>query len=277
MSINSFGVGGTNAHVIMDDALHFLKHHRLLGLHRTLPKNILPISVRGDVSPTLSSSRHQHTDSGVVSDYEPSTDNEDGASAAEIAAISEVKPRNEHTAGKQKEAAGQVQETVSSTHTESISLPESLFSHPHLFLLSSYDQSGIARLGEQYRQYFAQSSSKKRELSTDAQFLRDLSYTLSHKRTQYGWRSFCLAKSVSDLGASIGEKPATRAVPEPRLAFIFTGQGAQWATMGRELMVYPAFQASLYAADTYLNDIGCSWSLTCKLLEPILTTRHRIH
>lgn len=35
MSVNSFGVGGSNAHVVMDDALHFLKRHRLVGNHRT--------------------------------------------------------------------------------------------------------------------------------------------------------------------------------------------------------------------------------------------------
>ncbi len=43
MSINSFGVGGSNAHVVMDDALHFLRAHRLIGNHRTDP---LPSSER---------------------------------------------------------------------------------------------------------------------------------------------------------------------------------------------------------------------------------------
>lgn len=40
MSVNSFGVGGSNAHVVMDDALHFLKSFRLVGNHRTetIPK-----------------------------------------------------------------------------------------------------------------------------------------------------------------------------------------------------------------------------------------------
>lgn len=36
MSINSFGIGGSNAHVVMDDALHFLEQHNLVGSHRTV-------------------------------------------------------------------------------------------------------------------------------------------------------------------------------------------------------------------------------------------------
>lgn len=36
MSMNSFGIGGSNAHVVMDDALHFLQQYRLVGNHRTV-------------------------------------------------------------------------------------------------------------------------------------------------------------------------------------------------------------------------------------------------
>lgn len=35
MSINSFGIGGSNAHVVMDDALHFLEQNKLTADHKT--------------------------------------------------------------------------------------------------------------------------------------------------------------------------------------------------------------------------------------------------
>ena len=35
-SINSFGFGGTNSHVVLDDALHYLELHNISGYHNTL-------------------------------------------------------------------------------------------------------------------------------------------------------------------------------------------------------------------------------------------------
>ena len=35
-SVNSFGLGGSNAHVVLDDALHFLREHNLSGNHNTV-------------------------------------------------------------------------------------------------------------------------------------------------------------------------------------------------------------------------------------------------
>jgi acyl transferase domain-containing protein len=34
--VNSFGLGGSNAHAVLDDALHFLEEHRLQAFHRTV-------------------------------------------------------------------------------------------------------------------------------------------------------------------------------------------------------------------------------------------------
>lgn len=47
MSLNSFGIGGTNAHMVLDDAYHYLKQHHLTGIHRTIPSpdpEAIPIS-----------------------------------------------------------------------------------------------------------------------------------------------------------------------------------------------------------------------------------------
>lgn len=59
MSINSFGIGGSNAHVVMDDAFHFLQKCRLVGKHRTcvvpsLTAQLTPSEQKGKPSPISS-------------------------------------------------------------------------------------------------------------------------------------------------------------------------------------------------------------------------------
>jgi acyl transferase domain-containing protein len=56
--------------------------------------------------------------------------------------------------------------------------------------------------------------------------------------------------------------PVIKSSRSPRLGFVFTGQGAQWPRMGVELMVYKVFRNSLEAADKYLREkCGCAWSV----------------
>jgi acyl transferase domain-containing protein len=54
----------------------------------------------------------------------------------------------------------------------------------------------------------------------------------------------------------------TRETESPRIGYVFTGQGAQWHAMGRELLEqYPVFAATLNAADAYLFKLGAPFSL----------------
>ena len=134
---------------------------------------------------------------------------------------------------------------------------------PQIFVLSSYDQDGISRLLDLYRDFLDSDT-------LDLQSLCDLSYTLGCKRTHHDWRSFVIADSQAGLKQEFGGKlmPA-RAKSAPRLSFVFTGQGALWAAMGRDLMRFPAFRYSLHEADRYMTEVcGASWSLACRYTCP---------
>lgn len=132
-----------------------------------------------------------------------------------------------------------------------------------LLVLSTNDQEGVVRIRDALEGYLA-SKSRNNSVADDERLLRDLSHTLASKRTHHAWRAFAIADNPSALQNTLKAMPvATRVKSQPRLAFVFTGQGAQWPAMGIELMAYSVFQQSILSADRYLNDLGCSWSLSC--------------
>ncbi|RFU25040.1 hypothetical protein B7463_g11292, partial [Scytalidium lignicola] len=235
MSLNSFGIGGSNAHMVMDDALHFLQKYRLVGNHRTVanPRNT---SLLG--APSLDGSNGINGHNGA-----------NGANG--------VNSVNGRTNGVRHRSDSGVDLEQQETHPDNA---------PQLFVLSSYDQEGVSRMRDAYDEYLESRSTKPETASAEVQFFRDITYTLASKRTHHAWRSFSIAKSQAELHTVLSQIPKpVRAKSDPRLAFIFTGQGAQWPAMGMELMAYPVFQQSLFAADRYLNNLGCPWSLTYEL------------
>lgn len=102
----------------------------------------------------------------------------------------------------------------------------------------------------------------KTHMHGDVNFLGDLAYTLAAHRTLMAWRSFSVvdgqgAPEILNLPAAKCE----RAARDVGRAFIFTGQGAQYANMGMELLRYPIFQATLAQAHNIFQELGAEWSL----------------
>ena len=99
----------------------------------------------------------------------------------------------------------------------------------------------------------------------------NLAYTLGQRRSLLQWRVAIPALNSFELIEAInGEKFTPGKEIEPlRIGFIFTGQGAQWHAMGRELYEqYPIFSSSIHQADKCLIDNGAEWSLIGKDSDP---------
>jgi len=95
----------------------------------------------------------------------------------------------------------------------------------------------------------------------------NIAYTLGQRRSLLQWRVAIPAVNSFELIEAInGEKYSPGKEVEPlRIGFIFTGQGAQWYAMGRELYEqYPAFTKSIMKADLCLATLGAQWSLIGK-------------
>ncbi|KAL9103462.1 MAG: hypothetical protein Q9163_001490 [Psora crenata] len=140
-------------------------------------------------------------------------------------------------------------------------------SHPPqklLFALSAPEQNALSRLGETLASYVDGIDSSKHARTES--FLEQLAFTLSNRRTKFQWRTVVIAEQTEDLERQLRNvaKPA-RASKTPTMLFCFTGQGAQWYAMGRELLAHEVYKASLHNADSYLKDIGASWSVLGEL------------
>lgn len=135
---------------------------------------------------------------------------------------------------------------------------------PKLFCWSAHDEKGIARLCESYAQYV--SSIERQRTSTDdhKSLTNDLWYTLAHRRSNLDWKSWCLAQTIDELHQKLtnGISRPIQSIKVPQIAFVFTGQGAQWHAMGRELRTYKVYRESIQQADACLASAGCSWSVT---------------
>ncbi|KAJ5183899.1 hypothetical protein N7492_001515 [Penicillium capsulatum] len=130
-----------------------------------------------------------------------------------------------------------------------------------LFVISAFDEAGIQRNAASLVSYL-ESSGTSAESDGDEQLLNDLCYTLNEKRTRFGWRSYHVADSIASLRESLQNSLPIRQSPSPKtIRFIFTGQGANWAGMSCDLMVYPLFRRRMQEAAAFLKELGSSWDL----------------
>ncbi|KAI1618129.1 PKSN polyketide synthase for alternapyrone biosynthesis [Exophiala viscosa] len=216
VSVNSFGYGGSNAHVIIDDAYHYLKSHHLIGNHSTV----------------VNDDNDFGSDSGVSM----------GGSDSNTPPPEEEDDDHVPIAGNNR-----------------------------LLVFSSLDQAGLQRQAASYRSALSKTE-KNQKLTTleylDQQvYLDDLANTLASRRTKFDYRSFAVADSTSTLTSKLskGLPKLKRALKDNNIMMVFTGQGAQWAQMGRELLDRPVFREATAKSQAYLKKYGATWDVFTEL------------
>ena len=235
----SFGFGGSNAHAVLDDAANYLQLRRMSAVNRTI--------LLGQASTcTRKMSEIDITPFTDLSSYDSFAESHQAAFGSACRkstnSLSTCSTVNQH---KSRSTDGSNNDNANSHILQTQAW--------WLIVLSAADEHGIHRLIDAYQPYLVQSEWNRKE----SDYLDRLAYTLSNRRSSLQWRSFAIASSMKDLKLMKGpfSKPSL-ASKESNLAFVFTGQGAQYYGMGVELLCYPTFRDAINSFDDILEQIG---------------------
>lgn len=141
---------------------------------------------------------------------------------------------------------------------------DNVANRPYLLPLTAHNDGAAKNSISAIKQYIE----KAEDVS-----IADLAHSYSVKRSKLHQRSYAIGASKDALISSLDNvnkwiTPLSN--PSPRLGFVFTGQGAQWYAMGRELIQKsPLFRQTIEKCDQILSELPDKpeWSVLGELLK----------
>ncbi|RYP08061.1 hypothetical protein DL765_008917 [Monosporascus sp. GIB2] len=231
VSINSFGFGGSNGHVIMDDAYHTLEALSLKSVTHVLASSTLKRPVG-----------YELTKMGNVNG-----DIKDDMTKTSVMEVEEPKQNGAPTAlqsqGNFKQAVdGPVDHSIDTTTSSNVSLTlrtngtttSDSSGAPckyQLLVYSARDEAALKRVLQQYGKYYDES------IKGSTTRLQNLAYTLAARRSMMTWRSFTVGNA--DLQSDAINLPNSDC--------------------------YPVFMSVMIEADKVFQSLGADWSLFDKI------------
>ncbi|PMB67276.1 Compactin diketide synthase mokB [Beauveria bassiana] len=145
-----------------------------------------------------------------------------------------------------------------------------------IFFISAASEKACQRICAGLAKYLAKRAASQK--TDTSEVLARLAFTLT-KKSIHPYR---LALVAQDMDALIEQLILAASSPiarqdrkhDARIGLVFSGQGSQYAEMGRELLSSSAtFSQSIDKACQHLLDLGSGWNLRKELCKPQATTR----
>lgn len=135
---------------------------------------------------------------------------------------------------------------------------------PQLLVYSATSAESLKKMIANYEQFILRNPDR----------VTDLAFTLANKREHLLHRAF----TVVDLFQGSASSVTFKGNEKPNLAMVFTGQGAQWAEMGRCMFccnTFTVFQQTIRSLDAHLRTLPHppTWSIEDELQKPAKTSK----
>lgn len=300
ISVNSFGFGGTNVHVILDDARSYLAERGLDGIHCTasspavyqndkfggddqgndhdsdVEDNVWTggshistcTTSRGDespmaLSPSLDIKKHRrggHQDPSFL--RVPSNGSRRSSSdGSRVSSFSSGIGNDSGITAGTRTPSTHSQPSTAYTDEPGESVAKIVFP------LSCDDKAVFPEFIDRIIDYLSA------EGYHSPGHVRDYAHTLALRSSVFKWRACFIDNSSSGLIHQLREAKVEHLIQAPSqptgVCFIFGGQGGVWAEMGRDLLCFKPFRESLEAANTFMRTkLRCPFDLFEELERP---------
>ncbi|KAL4885776.1 acyl transferase/acyl hydrolase/lysophospholipase, partial [Aspergillus karnatakaensis] len=138
-----------------------------------------------------------------------------------------------------------------------------------IYMLSAPDEPSLAHEVQALLAYLEE------KVEPNDEWMENLAYTLNECRPALLYRAIITADTVAKLKTRLSSRLKTHKMSlAPVIGFVFTGQGAQWPGMGKELLgLYPVFRRSMERANFYMRRLGAPCDMIDEIIKPNDTSR----